>query len=92
MQPIDIELFGRKLRIRGDNPAKVQEYADFLNAQLEELQSKVEFTDHTNLILFAALIITEKYFQERDMNSALAEEMNRLNDMIKAFVSEDPLS
>ncbi len=91
MQPIEIELFGRKLRIKGDNPEKVREYAKFLNAQLEDIQSKIEFTDHTNLILFGALIITEKYFQEREMNSALAEEMNRLNDMIKAFVSEDPL-
>ncbi len=88
MKTIEVELFGRKLRIRGDDPAKIHKYADYLNAELNELKSKIEFTDHTNLILFGALIITEKYFLERDMNNALADEMNRLNDMIKAFVTE----
>ena len=89
MEIIEIEVFGQKLRVRGDHPEKVRQYAEFLNAQLDELKNSIEFTDHTKLLLFGALIITEKYFQEREMNSALAEEMNRLNDMIRAFVTEE---
>ncbi len=84
MKSTEVEIFGRKFRLKGDDPDKIKAYADFLNQHLDSLQSKMEFVDQNKLLSLGAIIVTEKYFNMVDQNKMLIEEIRKLNEVLNS--------
>lgn len=86
MESVLVEIFGRRIRLRGDDPEKIRNYAGYLNSQLEELQEKLNLADSSKVLLLGAMIITEKLFQSEDRNRHLESELARLDQDVRNFL------
>jgi len=88
MTSVEVEIFGRMYRLRGEDPDKVRRYAAYLNAQLNDLAARMEFTDSTRVLSLAGMVLTEQLFAERDRNDTLQKEIDRLRGLVDNFLNE----
>ncbi|MCD4828631.1 MAG: cell division protein ZapA [Candidatus Cloacimonetes bacterium] len=85
MAPVDIEIFGRQYRLRGDDPETIRQYADYLNAELDKLSERMEFTDSVRVLSLGAMVVTEQLFAERAKHAELVKEIDRLRNLMESF-------
>ena len=55
MQSVEVEIFGRRFRLKSDNPERTTRVADEINRQIEELNSTFDNLDFTKLLLLICL-------------------------------------
>jgi cell division protein ZapA (FtsZ GTPase activity inhibitor) len=85
MKSVEVEIFGKKYRLRSDTPQKVNEYAGYLNSLLEDISSKYGIVDNKDSLTLAAMILTEKIFELTDESEQLKKEIDSLNTKISSF-------
>lgn len=91
MKSVEVEIYGRKFKLRGDDPDKIIRIANSLNQQLEELNDKYDIIDQYKLLILNSLNISEQLIDLQDLNVSLKEEIDRLNKLISSFISDNDI-
>jgi cell division protein ZapA (FtsZ GTPase activity inhibitor) len=91
LKSVEVEIYGRKFKLRGDDPDKITRIAKALNQQLEELNDKYDIIDQYKLLILNSLIISEQLIDLQDLNVSLKEEIDRLNKLISTFISDNDI-
>jgi cell division protein ZapA (FtsZ GTPase activity inhibitor) len=68
MQSTKVEILGKNYFFKTDDPQKIIDHADYLNEQLEDLNSKFNTVDQSKLYVLFSMMLTEKYFAEIEKN------------------------
>ncbi|GAB1366152.1 hypothetical protein MASR1M36_10230 [Candidatus Cloacimonadaceae bacterium] len=87
MQAVEVEIFGRRFRLRSDDPEKTTRVADEINRQINELSSQYDNLDFTKLLLLICLQQQEQVIDLSDRNLELGTELERMNQMISRIIS-----
>ncbi len=82
MKAIEIEILGKKYYFKGDDPDGLKKTAQYLESQLEELNQRFNTVDQKKLFVLYSLIITEKYFAEKENNEKLSSELEQINNLL----------
>jgi cell division protein ZapA (FtsZ GTPase activity inhibitor) len=87
MKSVEVVIFGRRFRLRSDDPTHTHKIAEDLSRQLTELSETYDQLDFSRLLLLAC-------FQREDAlqaavleNEELKEELHRMNQMLENIVS-----
>jgi cell division protein ZapA (FtsZ GTPase activity inhibitor) len=88
MQSVEVEIFGRRFRLRSDNPDRTRRIADEINRQINELIENYDSLDFTKLLLLICLQQQEQVFVLHDKNIELSADLERLNQMISMIIPE----
>jgi len=87
MQSVEVEIFGRRFRLRSDNEERTRKVADEINRQITELSDHYDNLDFTRLLLLICLQQQEQNLVLGDKNDELGSELERLNQMISKIRS-----
>jgi len=88
MQSVEVDIFGRKYRLRSDNPELTLSIASEINEQIEDLRAKYENLDFTKLLLLISLQQQELIHSLKHKNGELSTDLERLNQMISRIVGD----
>ena len=91
MKSVEIELLGRKYFFKSDNPESLMDTAKYLDQQLLELNERFNTVDQTKLFVMYSLMITEKYFTEKENNKKLNSEIEQINKLLNGVISENEI-
>ncbi|MDD4310480.1 MAG: cell division protein ZapA [Candidatus Cloacimonetes bacterium] len=86
MQSVEVEIFGRRFRLRSDDPLRTKRVADEINRQIAELNDSDDNLDFTKLLLLICLQLQEQVFTLSDKNLEIGSELDRLNQMISKII------
>jgi cell division protein ZapA (FtsZ GTPase activity inhibitor) len=87
MQSVEVEIFGRRFRLRSDNPTKTEKIAADLSQQLTELYETYEQLDFARLLLLACFQREENLQNLSEENETLKVELSRVNQMIEKLMT-----
>ncbi len=87
MQSVEVEIFGRRFRLRSDNPTKTEKIAADLSQQLTELYETYEQLDFARLLLLACFQREENLQHLSEENETLKIELSRVNQMIEKLMT-----
>ncbi|MCB5259472.1 MAG: cell division protein ZapA [Candidatus Cloacimonetes bacterium] len=87
MQSVEVEIFGRRFRLRSDNPTRTEKIAADLSQQLTELYETYEHLDFARLLLLACFQREESLQKALEENETLKSELNRVNQMIEKIMT-----
>jgi cell division protein ZapA (FtsZ GTPase activity inhibitor) len=88
MSSIEVEIYGRKYKLKGDDTQKLSLIADKLNAHLMELGEQYELLEFNKLLLLCSLQLQEKVIELGKNTQELKDELERMNQMISAFIQD----
>lgn len=88
MNSIEVEIFGRKYKLKGEDTQKLRLIAEKLNAHLLELGEQYELLEFNKLLLLCSLQLQEKVIDLGKANQELKDELERMNAMISAFIQD----
>ncbi|HAN40364.1 MAG TPA: cell division protein ZapA [Candidatus Cloacimonetes bacterium] len=88
MQSVEVEILGRKHRLRTDNPEQTKAVAEAIDNRLNELQVRYEMLDYSRLLLLAILQMQNEIFELDKNNQNLNKELEKLNQMIGKIISD----
>ena len=88
MSSVEVEIYGRKYKLKGEDPNKLRLIADKLNSQLIELGEQYELLEYNKLLLLCSLQLQEKITELTKANQELKDELERMNQMISAFIHD----
>ncbi|HOC95088.1 MAG TPA: cell division protein ZapA [Candidatus Cloacimonadota bacterium] len=88
MKMVEVEIFGRKYRLRSDNTEATQAIANSINSQLNELHEQYENLDFTKLLLLLVLKQQEELRSLENRNSELSKELERVSQMVGKIIGE----
>jgi cell division protein ZapA (FtsZ GTPase activity inhibitor) len=89
MKSIEIVLLGKKYFFKSDNPEDLQKTANYLEEQLEKLNDRYNTIDQMKLYVMYSIMITEKYFTEKEKNKKLNNEIERIQKLLNSLSSEE---
>lgn len=87
MQSVEVEIFGRRFRLRSDDPIRTQKIAADLSQQLNKLYEANEHLDFARLLLLACFKQQEDIQNVLEDNEKIKAEFERMNQMIEKIVS-----
>ena len=87
MQSVEVEIFGRRFRLRSDNPTRTKEIADALSKQLAQIYEANESLDFSRLLLLLCFRQQEELSLVLEDNQKIRSELERMNQMIEKIVS-----
>ena len=82
MQSVEVEIFGRRFRLRSDDPERTKQIAEEINNQIDTLSKHYDNLDFTKLLLLICLQQQDEVLTLGDENRALSSELERLNQML----------
>ena len=85
MKPVEIQLLGKKYYFKSDDPEGLQETSKYLEQQLEELNERFNTVDQLKLFAMYSLMITEKFFTEKENNKKLNNELEQINKLLSGL-------
>lgn len=88
MNSVEVEIFGRKFRLRSDNPQLTYEIVGSINEQIEDLKTKYEHLDFSKLLLLITLQQQETIHNLKQTNKGLSADLERLNHMISKIIGD----
>ncbi len=88
MSSIEVEIFGRKYKLKGEDTQKLRLIAEKLNTHLIELGEQYELLEYNKLLLLCSLQLQEKIIELTKNNQELKDELERMNQMISAFIQD----
>ncbi|MEN6444725.1 MAG: cell division protein ZapA [Candidatus Cloacimonas sp.] len=86
MQSVEVEIFGRRFRLRSDNPERTSKIAEEINNQIDDLSKHYDNLDFTKLLLLICLQQQEEVLTLGDKNRDLSSELDRLNQMLSKIM------
>lgn len=88
MKSVEVEIFGRRFRLRSDEPEATIRVAEAINAQLSELRELYETLDFTKLLLLLSLQQQEEIASLSHRNQELSSDLERMNQMVGKIIGE----
>ena len=88
MTSVEVEIFGRRHRLRGDDPDRIRQYAEYLNTELDRLAERMEFAESVSVLSLGGMVLTEQLFEEREKTQTLQKEIDRLRGLLESFLDE----
>lgn len=88
MQSVEVEILGRKHRLRTDDPEQTKAVAKAIDSRLNDLQARYELLDYSRLLLLAILQMQNDIFELDKKNQNLNKELEKLNQMIGKIISD----
>ncbi|HOV16852.1 MAG TPA: cell division protein ZapA [Candidatus Cloacimonadota bacterium] len=88
MNSVEVEIYGRKYKLKGENAQKLRLIAEKLNEKLIQLGENYEFIDFNKLLLLCSLQLQEQLLDLTQANQGLKDELERMNEMISTFIRE----
>lgn len=88
MKSVEVEIFGRRFRLRTDNPKETHAVAAAIDAELNQLREIYENLDFTKLVLLLLLKKQDEISSLQNRSSELEKELERLNQMVGNIVGE----
>jgi cell division protein ZapA (FtsZ GTPase activity inhibitor) len=85
MKPVEIQLLGKKYYFKSDDPDGLLETSKYLEQQLEELNKRFNTVDQLKLFAMYSLMITEKFFTEKENNKKLNSEIEQINKLLSGL-------
>lgn len=89
MQTVEVEILGKKYRLRTDDPQRLQKYADYFNETLNDIVAKYGLVDAKDTLAIAGMILTEKLFVMTDDNEHWKKEIDKLHSKISSYLSDN---
>jgi len=87
MHAVEVEIFGRRFRLRSDDPERTRLVAETVNNQISDLSEQYDNLDFTKLLLLICLQQQEQVLILEDKNTELGSELERLNQMISKIIT-----
>ncbi len=87
MKSVEVVIFGRRFRLRSDDPTHTQKIAKDLSDQLTELYENYEQLDFSRLLLLACFQREDKLQAIAEENAELKAELNRVHQMLESITS-----
>jgi cell division protein ZapA (FtsZ GTPase activity inhibitor) len=88
MSSVEVEIYGRKYKLKGEDTGKLRLIAEKLNQQLIEMGEQYDLLDFHKLLLLCGLQLQEKVIELGKSNQELKDELERMNQMISAFIHD----
>lgn len=88
MRSVEVEIFGRKFRLRTDDAERTIEVVNAINTQLRELDELYETLDFSKLLLLLAFRLQEKIIDLNSQNNTLSTELEQMNLMVGKIIGE----
>ncbi len=88
MKSVEVEIFGRRFRLRSDNLKETQAVAASIDAELNQLRDQYENLDFSKLLLLLLLKKQDEISSLQNRSSDLEKELERLNQMVGNIVGE----
>jgi len=88
MKSVEVEIFGRRFRLRSDDPEETQAIADVINLELNQMRDLYENLDFTKLLLLLSLKKQDEINSLHHRTHELEKELERLNQMVEKIVGE----
>jgi len=88
MSSVEVDIFGRRYKIKGEDTQKLTKVAEHFNQQLMELSEQNELLEFPKLLLLCGLQLQEKVLELTQITLELKEELERMNTLISAFIPE----
>ncbi|MDY0152786.1 MAG: cell division protein ZapA [Candidatus Cloacimonas sp.] len=88
MQSVEVEIFGRRFRLRSDDPLRTRKIAEEINSQIAELSDHYDDLDFTKLLLLICLQQQEQVLTLGEKNCGLSSDLERLNQMISMIITD----
>ncbi|HOY85410.1 MAG: cell division protein ZapA [Candidatus Cloacimonetes bacterium] len=88
MKAVEVEIYGRKFRLRSDNLKETQSVAASIDAELNQLREQYENLDFTKLLLLLLLKKQDEISSLKNRSTDLEKELERLNQMVGNIVGE----
>ncbi|MCK9185785.1 MAG: cell division protein ZapA [Candidatus Cloacimonetes bacterium] len=87
MQSVEVEIFGRRFRLRSDDPTRTKKIAADLSQQLHDIYEANDQLDFARLLLLVCFKQQEDYQLLLEDNDKIRAELERMNQMIEKIVS-----
>lgn len=91
MKSVEIELLGRKYFFKSDNPEQLKITAKYLDEQLTQLNERFNTVDQLKLFAMYSLMITEKYFTEKENSKKLNGDFEQLSKLLNGVISDNEI-
>ena len=88
MKSVEVEIFGRRFRLRSDNPEATLSFANAIDTELNELRELYENLDFTKLLLLVTLKKQDEINSLTIRNLDLEKDLDRLNQMMEKIVGD----
>lgn len=88
MKSVEVEIFGRRFRLRSDDPKATLSIAEAINSELNRLRELYENLDFTKLLLLLALQKQDEINTLNHRMQVQEKELDRLNQMVEKIVGE----
>jgi len=89
MNSVEVVIYGRKYKLKGEDTQKLRLIAEKLNNQLLELGEQYELLEFNKLLLLCGLQLQEKLLDLSKANQELKDELEKMNQMISAFIKDN---
>ncbi|MDD3535670.1 MAG: cell division protein ZapA [Candidatus Cloacimonetes bacterium] len=87
MQSVEVEIFGRRFRMRSDDPTRTQRIAEDLSRQISEIYAVNDELDFARMLLLVCFRQQEELIEVLADNERVRTELERMNQMIEKIVS-----
>ncbi len=88
MVSLEVEICGRKYKLKSENPQKLRAAAEILNNQLIELTEQYDSLDFTKILILNGLQLHETIIELNEHNRELQDEIERMNQLVSGFIPE----
>jgi hypothetical protein len=87
MHAVEVEIFGRRFRLRSDDPEKTTRVADEIKSPDKRTEQPYDNLDFTKLLLLICLQQQEQVIDLGDRNSGTRNRAGTMNQMISRIIS-----
>ncbi len=88
MKSVEVEIFGRRFRLRSDDPEETAAVASAINHDLNELRDLYEDLDFTKLLLLLTLKKQDEIVSLTKRVQQLEVDLQKVNQMLERIVGE----
>ncbi|HOD53721.1 MAG TPA: cell division protein ZapA [Candidatus Cloacimonadota bacterium] len=85
MKKVDVNVFGQKVSVTGDNAQLIQEYAEYLDTWLRNLSKQYGTLDQKTLFILSGLNLVERIYELEAKNKDLEKELNKVNSLLQTL-------
>jgi len=85
----DIEIHGRRYRLKGDSVQKVKQCADYLNLLIDQIESKFDIFDRDKLFVLSAMTIAEELLDTKQELEELKKTLLRGTNLIDEYIKNN---
>lgn len=80
---IEINVIGHRVKVQGDNAQRIQEYAEYLDNYLRDINSTHSTLDQKTMFILAGMNLVEQIFELKEKNDDLSQELNKVSSLLQ---------